>query len=360
MKEKRRIAVGMSGGVDSSVAALLLKKQGFDIIGITYKLFCYGKNKTHSRSCCSQQAIIDAKAVCARLGIAHYVINIEKEFSNNVIQPFLGAYQKGITPNPCVECNRHIKFSLFLEKAKKIGATDIATGHYARRLQRSGKYYLLQAQDHKKDQSYFLYCLNQDILAHTFFPLGSYTKKEVRALAKKYNLQSYHNPESQEICFISEKTKEFLKKNLRPKPGEIHNEFGEVIGQHTGAALFTIGQRAPVSPGGPYYVYAINIKKNLLFATKDKNSPNLLCNVITAVKCSWVSGKPPHVGTMCSAQFRYHGIYFKVKVISVKKDLIKVQFARPQHRPAMGQSLVLLQQKTILGGGIIHSVDYVV
>lgn len=340
----------MSGGVDSSVAAALLQERGHDVFGVTMRLFCNTK---------ATQTIADARAVCHTLGIPHHVIDAQKPFTARVVAPFLASYRRATTPNPCVDCNRDIKFGYLLRKAKALGANFLATGHYAKRVRRGQEYCLLRAKDRAKDQSYFLYSLTQKALAGTLFPLGNYSKPQVRAQAKSYGFLNHDQPESQEICFVPGKTRDYLKKELKTVAGKIVDEQGEEIGRHEGAVLYTVGQRAPVSPGGPYYVWKADPKKNLLFATKDRHSERLRCNEVTLRQATWISGQAPRQGEEILLQARYQGPLQKGVFLGQKGSQAAISLARAIPKPAEGQSGVLYRANTALGGGIIAKTRYV-
>ena len=276
--KSKKVIVAMSGGVDSSVAAALLKKQGYDVAGIFMHFWAEPKSSAENK-CCSSEAEGCARAVAAKLGIPFYVWHFEKEFKKAVVDYFLAEYQKAHTPNPCVVCNQKIKFGLFLKKALALGAGYIAMGHYA--CVKNNK--LFSAKDKKKDQSYFLYNLTQKGLSSILFPLGDYQKSEVYQMAKKWGLP-YRQKEAFDICFIAGKDhNEFLKKYLKLRPGKIISKtpphpspyqgegWGGVLGQHQGLSLYTIGQKAQVGGPGPYYVVGFNRKNNDLFVTKNPN-----------------------------------------------------------------------------------------
>ena len=339
---KERVVVAMSGGVDSSVATALLKKSGFDVVGVFMKLWPSFDEKRAQRA-------------AKKLGIPFYVFNFGKEFKKKVIDYFLAEYRAGRTPNPCVVCNKEIKFGLLFKKALSLGADYIATGHYARVVDDSRQciFRLYKGKDKNKDQSYFLWQLNQKILGKILFPVGDYTKTEVRKLAKKFKLPVLDIPESQEVCFIQTTTADFLKKYLKLKPGRIINTNGKVIGQHQGLHFYTIGQRKGIRlTGGPFYVLDKNIRKNVLIVTK--NEKDLYKKELIIKDINWISGKQPRFPLKTRARVRYRHELASA-VISKKNNKIKVKFTRSQRAITPGQSVVFYKGQELLGGGIIRT-----
>lgn len=391
MKEsnkKNRIIVGMSGGVDSSVAAALLKKAGFDVIGIFMKFWKDGKSGKNS--CCSIESEKLARLVAKKIGIPFYVLNTEKEFKKEVVNYFLKEYKNGVTPNPCVVCNREIKFGYLIKKALSLGADYVATGHYAHislgkcfsasaRPQRglaqasaisafggpcklpagyATKYIpslfspcsvkLLEAKDTEKDQTYFLNQLKQSQLKHVLFPLGEYTKPEVRKLAKKFDLPTAETPESQEVCFVQNTTDEFLNKYLKNKPGKVLDISGKIVGQHNGLWFYTIGQRKGIGlSGGPFYVVGKNLKKNQLIISR--NEKDLFKKEMSVKNINWISGEKPKLPIKVKVKVRYRNK--PVDVILNKKN--KVIFSKPIRAITPGQSAVFYKGREMLGGGVI-------
>lgn len=333
-KKAKKVIVAMSGGIDSSVAAALLKRDGFDVVGVFMKLWPSFDEKRVQR-------------VAKKLGIPFYVFNFEKEFKKKVVDYFLEEYKKGRTPNPCVVCNKEIKFNLLFKKLK----TDyIATGHYVRR--KGNK--LLRGKDKEKDQSYFLWKINQKILKHTLFPVGDYTKTEVRKLAKEFKLPVLDIPESQEICFIQTTINDFLREHLKSKPGKIVTIKGEVIGEHQGLWFYTIGQRKRIElPGGPFYVLDKDLKKNVLIITKNKK--DLYKKGLIAKSINWVSGKEPKMPLKVKARIRYRHSEASATIKKQKNGRIKVVFSRIQRAVTPGQSVVFYKGQELLGGGIISN-----
>jgi tRNA-specific 2-thiouridylase len=349
----QKVLVAMSGGVDSSVTAALLKKQEFDVSGVFMRLNNFSKK--------SEQ---DAKKVAKKLNIPFFVWDFQKEFKKKVIDYFIDEYQCGHTPNPCVECNKFIKFGILLERAKKMGFDYLATGHYVRINQklkiknqndRLKIYELLKAKDEKKDQSYFLWQLNQKQLGHVLFPIGDYKKEEVRKIAKEMKLPVFDKRDSQEVCFIKNAdTCGFLRARIRIKKGSIINKGGEKIGEHEGLAYYTIGQRKGIKISGskPFYVVAKDYKKNALIVSESEK--DLLKKEIIVDRVKWVSS--PFIGE-CRVKIRSTAepVIATIKKISTKSSSWrnKIIFKTPQRAIASGQSAVFYSGDKLLGGGII-------
>jgi len=356
---KPKVIVAMSGGIDSSVAAALLKKAGYPIIGVFMKFWSapnVSGDSTENR-CCSSESENRARRVAQFLGIPFYTFNFKNDFKKKVVIPFLTGFKKGETPNPCVFCNKKIKFGLFLEKAKALGAEYVATGHYARlrRIPLNDKkskisYQLLKGKDKTKDQSYFLWSLTQKQLKDILFPLGDYTKQEVKQLAQKLGLPTKEFSESQEICFVSTNLSDFLKKNLSPQPGKIIEVNGKVIGEHNGLCLYTIGQRKNIKlPQGPYYVLKKKTERNVLIVTRNKE--DLFKKMIRLKSINWISGKPPRFPCRASVKIRYQSPAAPATIL--KGGTIIFKTAQCAITP--GQSAVFYQKDRVLGGGIIKS-----
>lgn len=306
----------MSGGVDSSVAAALLKEQGHDLIGIFMHFWSeenVSKDNVNNK-CCSVESFNDARRVAQKLGFPIYTINLDKPFKEKVVDDFIAGYQCGLTPNPCVNCNKYIKFDLLLKKADELGYDFIAKGHYAEvqssklKVKRNNKYQLFRPKDLNKDQTYFLYTLTQEKLARIIFPLSNLTKPEVRELAKKYELDVAEKHESQEICFIPEKShNEFLKRHLKLIPGKIKTLNGEIVGEHQGLPLYTIGQRKGVEIGGigPFYVASLDYSTNTLHVVSDGEDKSIYGERLLVKEVNWLSGVEPKLPLKCEAVIRY-------------------------------------------------------
>lgn len=335
-RNAQKVIMAMSGGVDSSVAAALLKRAGFEVIGVFMKLVNMPRFREGEKR---------ARKVAKILKIPFLVLDLRKEFKKRIIDSFLKEYKKGLTPNPCVVCNKEIKFELL---EKKFPRNFIATGHYAR----LGKGRLFKGRDKEKDQSYFLWQLSQKQLKHAFFPVGQYTKKEVRLLAQEFNLPILDSPESQEICFIQTTINDFLSRHIKQKPSQIVDIKGKILGQHQGLAFYTIGQRKGIKlPQGPYYVLGKDLKKNLLIVTK--NEKDLLKKELIAKNINWISGKAPRLPLRVKAKIRYRHKAVPATLKSSADKNVKVVFAKPQRAITPGQSVVFYRRKELLGGGII-------
>ena len=350
-KTERKVVVAMSGGVDSSVASALLKKTGYDVVGI-FMRFWKEQGLQKWNRCCLPDSEKRARRVALTLGIPFFIVNLEKDFRKQVVDYFLREYKRGLTPNPCVVCNKEIKFGLLFKKALALKADYIATGHYAK-IQKAGiGYKLLKAEDKEKDQSYFLWQLKQKQLKRTLFPLGDLTKKEVRNLAKKLKLSVSGIPESQEICFIQSNINDFLKRHLKQRPGSITDNKGNIIGRHQGLAFYTIGQRKGIGlPGGPYFVLRKDLKKNILIVTKDER--DLYQKGLIANKLNWISSKESHLPLKIKVKIRYRSKSAPATICKIKDKTYKVNFDCPQKAITPGQSAVFYRGQEVLGGGII-------
>ncbi len=358
------VVVGMSGGVDSSVAAMLLKQQGWKVVGLFMKNW---EDDDDAEYCSSRQDLIDVAAVCDLLGIDLEVVNFSVEYKERVFSEFLREYRAGRTPNPDVLCNAEIKFKAFLDHALTLGAEKIATGHYAQvrevTTEMGSEFQLLKAEDGTKDQSYFLYRLNQAQLSKTLFPLGQTYKREVRKLAEQAGLPNFAKKDSTGICFIGERPfKEFLERYIPRQPGEIRTLDGDkAVGEHHGLMYHTLGQRKGLGIGGQkegdadaWYVAGKNLESNVLYVVQGHDHPALLADRLKAIDLSWVSGRLPHTHWVYTAKTRYRQADAPCEVEKVSAERCEVIFAQPQWAVTPGQSMVLYDSKVCLGGGIIE------
>ncbi|MFP4662758.1 MAG: tRNA 2-thiouridine(34) synthase MnmA [Halanaerobiales bacterium] len=356
--EDTRVVVGMSGGVDSSVAALLLKEEGYEVIGVFMKNW---EEKDEEGICTATADYEDAKRVAQQIGIPIYTVNFEQEYWERVFEYFLDEYKKGRTPNPDVICNKEIKFKSFLNYAMKIDADYLATGHYARIDYRDGHYQLLKGKDDNKDQTYFLCTLGQEQLEKSLFPIGHIEKDRVREIALEHNLRTAEKKDSTGICFIGERNfKEFLSNYLPAQPGQIRKLDDEVVGRHEGLMYYTIGQRRGLGLGGgigdgsgePWYVAAKDLKNNILYVVQGSDHPALFSAGLYASELFWVKGESPGIEFSCKAKFRYRQNDQGVKV-EVKGDSCKVTFDEEQRAVTPGQFVVFYKDDECLGGGVI-------
>ena len=353
------VIVGMSGGVDSSVAALLLKRQGYKVTGIFMKNW---EGDDTDDYCSSRQDLIDAAAAADAIGIELEAVNFAAEYRDRVFANFLAEYQAGRTPNPDILCNSEIKFKAFLDHALRLGADKIATGHYAQVRQFLGEYQLMKAEDGTKDQSYFLYRLNQAQLSKTLFPLGHLYKREVRKIAAEAGLANHAKKDSTGICFIGERPfREFLARYLPKQPGEIRRLDDErVIGRHDGLSYYTLGQREGLGIGGvkgapevPWFVAGKDMAKNVLYVVQGHEHPALLRGELTAGQLSWISAQAPRAHWVYAAKTRYRMPDAACDIESIDERGCTVAFATPQWAVTPGQSVVLYESKVCLGGGVI-------
>jgi len=362
----KKVIVGMSGGVDSSVAAALLQEQGYEVVGVFMHFWHDTVDKNESidtyieNRCCSREAEDGARKVAQKLGIKFYVINVSEEFKKTVVDYFLFEYEQGRTPNPCIECNRSIKFGVMIEKALVMGADFVSTGHYVRINNdiKSRNIKLLKAKDKNKDQSYFLYTLTQKKLKYCLFPIGDYEKKDIRILAKKYGFEIHDKKESQEICFIQSKHYgDFLRKYIKFTSGKIVDENNNTLGEHKGLPLYTIGQRRDIGIGGtgPYFVIGMNRRKNVLIVSNQKDDQNLLSKKFVVEKIVWTSEKIPELPLKVKAKIRYRMEESSV-VVNKENGKYTVQFSKSQRAVMPGQSVVLYKKNEVIGGGIIKKI----
>jgi len=345
MKNKR-VVVAMSGGVDSSVAAALLKAKGCEVIGIT---MCF--------SGCGLKAAKDAQAVAHKLGIKHYVVNMQKAMEERVIKNFLAEYLQGRTPNPCVACNQYLKFGELLQRARVLGADFLATGHYARITKTPAGFLLRKGKDPKKDQSYFLYRLNQAQLKHVIFPLGNYTKQEVRALARKFKLAVAEKKASQEICFLAnDDYRQFLRSRINKKllPGPVIDSAGKVVGEHKGIAYYTIGQREGlgIAKGYPVYITKIDRQSNQIFIGSQEEASK---REFLAKDLHFILKAPLKKKIALKVKIRYNHQESDANIYPFSKQA-KIIFKKPQFAITPGQSAVFYSRGRVLGGAIIDQV----
>ena len=344
----------MSGGVDSSVAAAVLQEQGYDVIGVTMKLW---SGEQTDAGCCSLSAVNDARRVADKLNIPYYVMNFEKDFNKYVIENFIDEYKKGRTPNPCIACNKYIKFDALLEKAKAIGADYVATGHYAKISNNNGIFSLERAADQKKDQTYFLYNMTQHQLAHTLMPLYNITKDKTREIAEKLGLLVANKPDSQEICFVPDGNyARFIERTAGKSPaGNFVDEAGNIVGQHKGIIHYTVGQRKGlgIALNRPVYVTKIDTRTNTVILGGEGMQ---LSDTLTASNVSYIPFEKLDKSIKCTAKIRYNTKDAPCEIFPIDNgNAVKVVFDQPQRAITPGQAVVFYQGKTVLGGGIIDA-----
>ena len=350
-----KVVVAMSGGVDSSVAAVLLKQQGCEVIGMMLRLWSE-PGKEDSNRCCSPDSMAMARRVAARLDIPFYAVDAKEIFRSTVVQAFLDGYAQGVTPNPCLVCNRYIKWGFLLDHALALGTDYLATGHYVRRkVDNQGRIQLLRALDRSKDQSYALHLLTQEKLARALFPVGDYPKSEIRRMAAEFGLPTATRSDSQDLCFLAgEDYREFLKRNVPEigRPGNIMARDGKVLGEHQGLAFYTIGQRKGLGVASPVSLYVIgkDISSNtLVVGTADELGQSEL----TAMNVNWVSGESPAVAFRAEVKIRYTAKDAWAEVTPLDGNQAKVRFDVPQRDITPGQAAVFYDGEIVFGGGAI-------
>jgi tRNA-specific 2-thiouridylase len=358
-ESERNVIVGLSGGVDSSVAAYLLKEQGYNVQALFMKNW---EEDDKDEYCSAALDLEDSNKICEKLNITLHTRNFSTEYWDKVFSYFLDEYRLGRTPNPDVICNKEIKFKTFLEHALKIGANHIATGHYARVRYSDGHFKLFKAKDLNKDQTYFLYALNQQQLSKSWFPLGDLTKPEVRQIAEKVGFSNFSKKDSTGICFIGErKFKEFLNRYIPSQPGEMRTHEGELIGRHDGLMFYTYGQRQGLGIGGltngsgdAWYVLEKDLEKNILYVGQGHNHPMLFRSKLTATQVNWISDRPSNSSFQCMAKTRYRQQDQACTVSQLDKNTCEVVFDNPQRAITPGQSVVFYSKEECLGGGVIR------
>lgn len=359
-QKKKRVILGMSGGVDSSVSALLLKEQGYEVIGLFMKNW---DEKNDEGICTSTEDYEDVARVCNQIGIPYYTVNFVKKYWDNVFEYFLDEYRKGRTPNPDVLCNKEIKFKAFLEYALMLEADYIAMGHYAQVQQNEdGKFELLRGKDDNKDQTYFLCMLNQYQLSKALFPIGHLEKSKVREIALEADLATAKKKDSTGVCFIGERNfDKFLSQYLPAQKGEMRTYDGKVVGTHKGLMYYTIGQRKGLGIGGvgsgePWFVAEKDVKNNILYVVQGENHPKLLFKGLVTKGVNWISGENPTEPFKCTAKIRYRNADTAVTVYPKGNDEYEVMFDKPIKAVTEGQFIVFYDGEKCLGGGVIEEV----
>lgn len=357
--EKKKVVVGMSGGVDSSVAAYLLKKEGYDVIGVTMQIWQDEDEFTQESNggCCGLSAVDDARRVAERLEIPYYVMNFKKEFKENVMDYFMAEYLKGRTPNPCIACNRYVKWEALLQRSLAIGADYIATGHYARIAKlENGRYAIKNSVTAAKDQTYALYNLTQEQLSHTLMPVGAYTKDQIRAIAEDIGLMVAHKKDSQEICFIPDDDYAgFIDRECKgkvPPPGNFVTVDGEILGKHKGITHYTIGQRKGLGLALGHPVFVVDIRPETNEVVIGENE-DVFTTELYADHINFMAVSDIETEVRLKAKIRYSHAGTMCKVIRVAEDKVKCEFEEPVRAVTPGQAVVFYQGDYVAGGGII-------
>ena len=359
--DKKKVLVGMSGGVDSSAAALILKEQGYEVCGCTLRLYdnsVLGEGYAEG-GCCSLSDVDDARSVCRKIGIDHVTLNFTDDFAKYVMKPFADSYIDGETPNPCIDCNRYLKFRRLYDRAALMDCDAIATGHYARIEQKNGRYFLKKAVDLSKDQSYVLYMLTQEQLAHVRLPLGGLHKAEVREIAEKQHFINARKHDSQDICFVPDGDYARFMEDFTGRhypAGDFLDENGKKVGTHNGAVRYTIGQRKGLglAMGAPVYVCAKDMQANTVTVGPEEN---LFDRIVYADEVNWIAIPELTAPLRVTARTRYHQTEQAATVYPAGEGQFRLEFDQPQRAPTPGQAVVLYQGDVVLGGGTIVAVE---
>lgn len=354
MSAQHTVIVGMSGGVDSSVSALLLKQQGYRVIGLFMKNW---EEVDEQGVCRSSYDYEDVRRVCDQLDIPYYTVNFIEEYRQQVFAQFIEDFKQGLTPNPDILCNREIKFKVFLEKAMEMGADYLATGHYCQNPRVGTQHCLVKGKDANKDQTYFLYTLKQSILEKVLFPIGGLEKQEVRQLARQYGLATSEKKDSTGICFIGKRDfRPFLSQYIGAQPGQFETLQGRVVGSHAGSAYYTLGQRKGLGIGGPgeaWFVVAKDMQRNVVFIEQGADHPALYCDELEAFQLTWLTDEAPALPLHCHAKVRYRQADQSCIIQRMENGRAWVTFSNSQRAVTPGQSIVFYEGTTCLGGGVI-------